>query len=59
MEALQKFKMYNYHMTQQFPFLGIYLKRIKTLTQKDTHSLLFTAALLTTAKIGNNLRARG
>ena len=46
-------------MTQQFPFLGIYLKRIKMLTQKHTHSLLFTAALLTIAKIGNNLRACG
>lgn len=40
LEALQKFKTYNYHMTQQFLFLGIYLKRIKTLTQKD-NTLLF------------------
>lgn len=59
MEALQKFKTYNYHMTHQFLFLGIYLKRIKTLTQKDTHSFLFTAALLIIAKIGNNLSVHG
>lgn len=51
-EALQKFKTYNYHTIQQFPFLGIYLKRIKTLIQKDTHTLLLTAASLTIAKTG-------
>ena len=33
------------------PFLGIYLKNTKTLTQKDTCTPMFIAALSTTAKI--------
>ena len=36
---------------QAIPFLGIYLKKMKTLIEKDTYTLLFTAALFTTTKI--------
>ena len=31
--------------------LGIYLKKTKTLTRKDTHTPMFTAALFTIAKM--------
>ena len=37
------------------PLLGIELKKTKSLIQKDTHALVFTAALFTIAKIWNNL----
>ena len=33
------------------PLLGIYLKKTKTLIQKDTRTPMFTAALRTIAKI--------
>ena len=32
------------------PLLGIYLKKIKTLTQKDIYTSTFTAAIFTIAK---------
>ena len=32
------------------PQLGVYLKKVKTLIQKDTRAPVFTAALLTVAK---------
>ena len=32
------------------PFLGIYLKNTKTLTQKDTHTPMFTATQITIHK---------
>ena len=35
------------------PVLGIYLKRTKTLTQKDTCTPMFIPALVTIAKIWN------
>lgn len=37
--------------TAIWPYLGIFLKKMKMLTWKDTCSLMLTAALLTTAKI--------
>ena len=36
-------------------FLGIYLKKIKTLIQKDTYIPMFIATLFTIAKYGSNL----
>ena len=33
------------------PFLSIYPKKTKTLTQKDTHTLIFIAALFIIAKV--------
>ena len=33
------------------PLLGMYLKKTKILTQKDTCTLMYTAALFTIAKI--------
>ena len=33
------------------PFLGIFLEKPKTLIQKDTHTSMFIAALLTIVKI--------
>ena len=33
------------------PLLGMYLKKTKILTQKDTCTPMYTAALFTTAKI--------
>ena len=33
------------------PFQGIYLKKIKTLIQKDAHTPVFMAAIVTIAKI--------
>ena len=40
-----------------FPLLGIYLKKMKTLIQKDTCTPMPIAALFTVAKYGNNLNA--
>ena len=38
------------------PFLGIYLKEMKTLTQKDTCTPMLIAALFTTAKTCKQLK---
>ena len=38
-------------MVPAIPFLGIYLKKPKTLTQKDIYTPMFLAALFTIAKI--------
>ena len=38
-------------MTQKYILLGIYLKKIKTLIQKDICTPMFIAALFTVAKI--------
>ena len=37
------------------PLLGMYLRKMKTLTQKDVCTPLFTAALFTTAKVWKQL----
>ena len=39
------------------PLLGVYLKKIKTLTQKDTCTPVFIAALFTIAKIWKQPKA--
>ena len=39
----------------EIPLLGIYLENMKTLIWKDTRTLIFTAALFTTARNGSNL----
>jgi len=36
------------------PLLDIYPKKMKILIQKDTSTSIFTAALFTTVKFGNN-----
>ena len=39
------------------PLLGIYLKKTKTLTRKDTHTPMFTAGYLQLPRYGSNLSA--
>ena len=39
------------------PFLGIYLKKRKTLIRKDTHAPMFVAALFTITRYGRNSTA--
>ena len=36
------------------PLLGLYLKKSKTLIQKETSTPMFAAALFTTARYGSN-----
>ena len=43
-------------MVPAIPFLGIYLKKPKTLTQKDIYTPMFLAALFTIAKIWKQLK---
>ena len=38
-------------MIQQFPLTGIYSKKMKTLTEKDTYTPMFIAASFSIAKI--------
>ena len=55
MEVPQKLKLelpYN----PAISILGIYLKKIKTLIQKDTFSAVFLAALFTIAKFWKQLK---
>ena len=49
-EVSQKIKNRTYDPA--IPLLGIYLKKSKTLTQKDTWTSVFIAALFTVGKIG-------
>ena len=49
MEGLQKLKT-ELPYDLAIPFLGIYLKKMKTLTQKDVCTPMFTAALFITVK---------
>ena len=49
MEVPQKLKV-ELPYDQAILFLGIHLKKIKTATQKDVYTLMFTAAIFTIAK---------
>ena len=55
MEASQKTKR-ELHYDPAILLLGMYLKKMKMLIQKNTCNPMFTAALFTIAKYGRHLR---